>query len=751
MKRIIALNHHVSYYNDMMLSISVHYGIQYDEIETEKGYVMLFTIREELEDIRTMEYFRDMLCVIFNTEPSNDYYAASSESYEVSIYTILLAFVDYVRKNSNERHYKEKIRRFNEERKVDMNESMPVIHLLKNGNYSLTPTEYYQTGYNVYERFAPEKLKNNTKEQSKNRDKNKRAAYRNFNWENLYESCSLYRDFCNGRYFEDVEQVFLLARNICGAEKGKQRFLEIMENEQSEKFYSNMNWKEILTAIIKGNIPLAPCEQCEYCNYCQHAENMLSTAKPQKFEVRKLKREKYVSLEEVSADLNYAFQRAIDSQSQSVFIIKAQTGAGKTETYIQHMKKSEKPLLIAVPTHELKNEILHKARIMGIENICCTPDLNDYSLSDKLKNEIDNLYRIGAGEYVLKYLTSQLRTMKKTDSDYQQISNYLDSLKRAYRFDGHIITTHARLMHMKQEILDSHEVIIDEDILRTAINTNSVSKEDLKFVSKNGVFSYTLQSRANYLCMEYGYKKLDKLYIPRDEKTLRKISGLKSDICNLLSAEYAYITPNMIHYLSDNPLPQGKLIILSATVSLELYQMFYPERNFDFYECRKAKYIGKIIQHTDCSYSGYVLEKNPERMSSLFKSTIDDVVITFKDIEKEFNTKYHFGNVEGLNLLSGKNLAVIGLPNKPDFVYLLYGMRAGLEFGKAPNMYVHRVENGSYTFSLNTFKDGILQKIQMWMLSSQLEQAVGRARLLRNNCTVSVYAGFPVEQAEFHW
>ena len=168
------------------------------------------------------------------------------------------------------------------------------------------------------------------------------------------------------------------------------------------------------------------------------------------------------------------------------------------------------------------------------------------------------------------------------------------------------------------------------------------------------------------------------------------------------------------------------MIILSATANQELYQIFYPDRHFDYYECRKVKYKGKIIQNTDCSYSGYVLEKNPERISSLFKSTVDNVVITFKSIEKEFNTKYHFGNVEGLNLLSGRNLAVIGLPNKPDFVYLLYGMRAGLEFNKPPNMYVHRVENGSYTFSLNTFKDETLQKIQMWMLSSQLEQAVGR-------------------------
>ncbi len=751
MRLAITLNYHKSGYNDIMLNTSVMYGIYYNKVETEMGCIMRFAIREELEDVRTMEYFRDMLCVIFDTEPSNYYSAAPSESYKVSIYTILLAFVDYVRRNSNERHYKEKIRRFNEERKVDMNESMPVIHLLKNGRYSLTPIENYLFGDYFYERLAPEKLNGNTKEQSRNRDKNNRAVYRNFNWENLYESCSLYRKFCNGDSFDGIEQIYLIARNMCGAEKGKQHFLDIMAEKHSENYYSYMNWKEILTAIIKGNIPLAPCQQCEYCDNCQHAENMLSTAKPQKFEVRELKREKYVSLEEVSADLNYAFQRAVNSQSQSVFIIKAQTGAGKTETYIQHMNKSEKPLLIAVPTHDLKNEILNKARITGIENICCTPDLYEYDLSDELKNEIDNLYRIGAGEYVLKYLTGQLKTMKKTDSDYQKILDYLDSLKRAYRFNGHIITTHSRLMHMKQEILGSHEVIIDEDILRTAINTNSVSMEDLKFVRKKGIFGDAFQSRINYLCIQRGYRKLDRLYIPKDEETLKKISGLKSDICNLLSAEYVYITSDTIHYLSNNPLPAGKLIILSATANQELYRMFYPKRNFDFYECRKAKYKGKIIQHTDCSYSGYVLGKNPERMSSLFKSTVDNVVITFKSIEKEFNTKYHFGNVEGLNLLSGKNLAVIGLPNKPDFVYLLYGMRAGLEFNKTPNMYVHRVENGSYTFSLNTFKDETLQKIQMWMLSSQLEQAVGRARLLRNDCIVSVYAGFPVEQAEFHW
>lgn len=397
----------------------------------------------------------------------------------------------------------------------------------------------------------------------------------------------------------------------------------------------------------------------------------------------------------------------------------------------------------------MKNEIANKARRIGIDNICCTPDLEEYAFSDALKTEIDSLYCIGAGEYVLKYLTGQLKVLKNSDPDYIQIANYLNALKRSSRSKGHIITTHARLMHMQQNILDNHEVIIDEDILRTAINTNSVSMSDLKSIRSMGIFSGEVQSRINYLCMNRGYRKLDKLYLNKDENTLRKLNGISSDICGLLSAEYVYITANMVHYLSDSPLPQGKLIILSATADPELYQMFYPDRHFEYYECRKARYKGKIVQHTDCSYSGYILEKNPERIRNLFQATMGNVVITFKSIEREFKTKYHFGNVEGLNQLGGRNLAVIGLPNKPDFVYCLYGLRAGLELHKSPNMYVHRIKQNGYSFSLNTFKNETLQKIHTWMLSSQLEQAVGRARLLRNDCTVTVYAGYPVEQADF--
>lgn len=59
-------------------------------------------------------------------------------------------------------------------------------------------------------------------------------------------------------------------------------------------------------------------------------------------------------------------------------------------------------------------------------------------------------------------------------------------------------------------------------------------------------------------------------------------------------------------------------------------------------------------------------------------------------------------------------------------------------------MYTQRIVYVDKSFYLNTYKNEGLQMIQIWLISSQLEQAVGRARLLREDCTVTVFAGFPV-------
>lgn len=744
MKRVTALRYDDSRC-DMMLNIAIHYGLRYTEYENQ----MLFFIREEIADERTALFFGDLLCRIFNTTYSNKKYSypEGQPDYEVSIYDILFAFVDHVRKSTNEKHYKEQLRKIFNQMKIDLNENLPAIHLLKDNTYTLTPTESYRSGYDVKYRIAKWKLSGNTqKEQSVRR--NKRAVYRNFKWENLYENCALYRDFVKGN-IETTEQIYLLARNLCGAEKGKQKFLEIMNSEENnDKHYKFIHWKEILTAIIKDDVPVARCESCEYCDLCSHADTMLSTAKPTKREVRVLKKEKYVPVETAHQALQNAFYRAIASQDNKIYIINGQTALGKTSTYINYMKNSVKPILIAVPTHELKEQIIRDAKNAGVKDICGTPDINAYRISEEIIDEMDDIYRIGAGKYALRFLTEKLNHISKNNADYIKISQYLRDCKGSVKFGGHIITTHAKLLHIPQSVLESHEIIIDEDILRTVLHTESVEIQKIKNIISSGIFPDAINSYLTGICMKRGYHVMNGLDVFSDENQLEKLKGGNANVYGLLKSQYIHIAKGKITFLIEEKLPDCKLLILSATISHELYKMIYPNRTIDYYKCPRAKYIGKVLQYTDSSYSRYALNEDYHKKKLLIELCRNNEVITFKFIEKEFHTRYHFGNVEGMNQLRGKNLSVVGLPNLDETVYCLYGIRAGAEISKAA-MYPQRVIYRDKSFYLNTYKNEVLQMIQTWLISSQLEQAVGRARLLREDCTVTVFAGFPVEQAEY--
>jgi hypothetical protein len=48
---------------------------------------------------------------------------------------------------------------------------------------------------------------------------------------------------------------------------------------------------------------------------------------------------------------------------------------------------------------------------------------------------------------------------------------------------------------------------------------------------------------------------------------------------------------------------------------------------------------------------------------------------------------------------------------------------------------------------MTTYADEVLQAFQLWMIESQLEQAVGRSRLLRHNCAVNLFSNYPLKQA----
>ena len=81
--------------------------------------------------------------------------------------------------------------------------------------------------------------------------------------------------------------------------------------------------------------------------------------------------------------------------------------------------------------------------------------------------------------------------------------------------------------------------------------------------------------------------------------------------------------------------------------------------------------------------------------------------------------------------------------------YTLLGFYLGIETSEY-EMHRYRVEYNGYEFLLMTFKNEMLRMLQLYSLSSELEQAIGRSRLLRTNATVYLFSSFPCEQAEIH-
>ncbi len=70
-------------------------------------------------------------------------------------------------------------------------------------------------------------------------------------------------------------------------------------------------------------------------------------------------------------------------------------------------------------------------------------------------------------------------------------------------------------------------------------------------------------------------------------------------------------------------------------------------------------------------------------MRGIHNISDNNEIIIFKSIEQEFNTEYHFGGIESLNCLKGKDISVLGLPNVDEKVYRLYGMLMGIDYDES--------------------------------------------------------------------
>lgn len=293
-------------------------------------------------------------------------------------------------------------------------------------------------------------------------------------------------------------------------------------------------------------------------------------------------------------------------------------------------------------------------------------------------------------------------------------------------------------------------VIFDEDPLNTLVEIKTTSIKDIVGVQ---YFYIALKSVANHLSdIKEGIYETPSFNIDQDDlfKFIDYKRILETNIFDFLNSKFFIKHEDSIHYIMKKELPENtKNIILSATIPIEFYKKLYPNIEFESIDIRNVEQIGKIIQYTGRSCSRNGMERYGKSISD---EVGDKTVITFRRLKGLFSNPtqdIHFGNCSGYDYLSGKDLTVVGTPHRNNIEYFLLAKLMGVKFDyfNSPFRY-QKIEYNGFKFMFNTFHNEDLRKIQLPLIESDLIQAVGRARTLRNECLAEVYSGLPLSIAD---
>lgn len=497
--------------------------------------------------------------------------------------------------------------------------------------------------------------------------------------------------------------------------------------------------------------------------------------------------------EDAEVILKTKFQKAIQETSKKGYVFRCATGLGKTEEGVQILINSKEPIVYAVPTHDLKDEIAterlglptfdellamdrdERKKVLYNLPVYVTPKLPD-CIPKNIRDELEYYYRVG----LYQKAQNRIAEIKKENSINSELTNRLDLYFEmnalAYgQTHKSVLTTIAKVLTRNQKdgnypFGHCKTIIFDEDPINEILCSYYVTREDFHRLAK--------------LIQKYGSEQLKEDYLPIIEdyqtyisKGCKTVETIKTVLSNSLSelvslvgrAPAGHFSGNVLdifrlkgfyvndetisgdnngkmHYAHKKDFPSDrKIIILSATANERLYTHLLGNR-LEFIQLDNVIPEGNLVQD---------MSKSCSKTSMAIDSTLDYVVekvgdlptITFKDYKTKFRkpADAHFGKCEGFDDLKGKNIAVAGTPYpSPNQVFIIacaMGLDLSPDHRNTTELIVTR--NG-YRFKLQTFEEQMLQEIQCALIESNLIQAIGRARLLRFDCTVYLYSNYPI-------
>ena len=500
---------------------------------------------------------------------------------------------------------------------------------------------------------------------------------------------------------------------------------------------------------IKGYKPYSCNGFCPYSDTCTHGTNILSTVKVRRHHIERLPNyvETYVPIEEAEEDFKQKLIHAMDADRNGWYVIKAQTALGKTQSYLEQLRNTSLNVLIAVPTLILKNQICQRAKRMGIK-MRESPSLREFSFPDDVQSEIENCY--SRGRSPIPYLKKAIKEGHPCSGLFKK---YLYDIEAFGDYGGHGITTHKMLLTLDVSKYDL--VIVDEDIIFKTVVPNKVdiSISDLKKLRKKIEPSGPLARKINQVlkhAKSAEYFSLPKIGCDWDEYDDIKMAVDIPSLCSATHFCYRKVSDDLpeacVSFLKPVEFKEvTKYIMVSATADEEICRYYFGDNLTEFHECKRAANQGNLNQYYSRSMSRADIAKDPAIIDRIKKWSGFEHTISFKKYRRG---GLYFGNTEGCDHLKGENIDVIGTPHQPEWIYKLFAfsLECGIDIDERIKPGTAAVHNG-YRFRFTTYEGEGLRAIQFWMIESEQEQAVGRARLLRKGCTVNLFSNFPLRQA----
>jgi len=605
---------------------------------------------------------------------------------------------------------------------------------------------------------------------------------RNFNFEYAIENNSTLIKLINEHL--SYSELFLLAVNLAQVEGGIKFLNEVMNlnNNNGLSHYNNSDF-EIINSVRKYN-------------YIPKSTFFFYDCYPQPdYYVKQIKTEKpMITLKEAELKLKEFYREAMLARNTNIHIVKVPTGLGKTKL-IEDIETLN--AVLAFPNHMLKDEV--SGRISEAEFIddtlfrtkrklnnkfVVTPKLPE--LSKELTHKVNYLYKVGLSQEVSKLFDDvKKHPSNYAASDVEKVLEYRQQLFECFKGEVNVVTTHKMTQYID---FKQNTIIYDEDPFSSIIELSYITGKDLKHLfdiakdKKNSVLGKIVAQIKVNLETAVSDQIFNHIELSPDNKLLiieeLKKEGIYSSniigfiTCSSYYLHYSFdkdglneivadlINPlTKINFVTRTDLPMNKkIIIFSATISENIYKQLYGDR-VKFYNIDNVETVGEVFQDTRYSYTRSCLNFDKITGRGNVRKYINkelsdkniDSVITYKgynDIVDNTNEEIYFGNCVGFDELKGKNIAIVGTPYYNEWSYVL--MAKAINPNKRFNnvkFQKREVEFGNFLFKINTFEEDILKDLHLEMTTSEVIQAIGRARVLREKCNVYLFSNIPIDGA----